>query len=68
MSLQAIFTNYWDQAITGFIGGLVVYILTLKDGKIFGISLKNKITRSIYAFIVALILVSVYSLLVYFTE
>lgn len=65
MSFQEIFTNYWDSAITGLIGGLVVYILTSNNFKIFGINLNNKTKKALYAFFVAVLLVSLYSFLVY---
>lgn len=66
MTFEEIFVKYWDQAITGFIGGLVVYILTLKGSTILGVSLNNKLVRAVYTFLVAIILVTVYSTLVYF--
>lgn len=70
MSFESIFVNYWDMAITGFIGGLVFYLCTQNDFNLFGtkFTLKNRIVKAIFIFAVALLLVFVYSLLVYFLK
>ncbi len=66
MPFWEIFTNFWNQAIIGFVSGLVVYIATLENRKIFGINLNTKFKRIIYAFFVTFILVLIYSAFVYF--
>lgn len=61
MSFSDIFTNYWDMALMGFIGGLTVYLMSEYSNKI-----KNKLYLALFTFLIILILVLIYSLAVWF--
>ena len=60
MSFSDIFVNYLDMALTGFIGGLVVYLMCKWDKKI-----KNKLILAWVTFSVMAILVLLYSFFVW---
>ena len=60
MTFLEIFTSYWDMAITGFIGGLVVYLMCEWKNKI-----KNKFIRAILIFGIMVLLVLLYSICVW---
>ncbi|MEM4153008.1 MAG: hypothetical protein QXK80_02755 [Candidatus Pacearchaeota archaeon] len=58
MTFWNLFEQYWDRAITGFIGGLVLYFLTKSR-------IKNKFCRGLIAFLIALGLVGLFTLIVW---
>lgn len=63
MKFKDIFTNYWDMAITGFIGGLVVYLM-IEYSK----TIENKFLLAIFTFFIIFILIFIYSLVIWFTK
>jgi hypothetical protein len=50
------FSKYWDMAITGFIGGLAVYLIPLYMKK-----LRSRILSAIVVFFFVVLLVFIYS-------
>lgn len=60
MTFTSIFNNYWDMALTGFIGGLVVYLMTNWANKI-----KNKFLLALLVFGILVLLVLIYSFFVW---
>jgi len=67
MVFEEIFIKYWDSAILGFIGGLTVYLLFEKETYFFNKRLyfKNKLIKAIFIFLVLLLLVTLYSLVIW---
>ena len=60
MSFIEIFTSYWDMAITGFIGGIIAYLM---HG--WGKKIKNKFILTCVIFSMIMLLVFLYSFVVW---